>query len=64
MKPGDLVRVEGRMINSGTWVMESLGIFLGNIPWNHPSYSPSFPSCEILTRQGVKLIGLERIRCV
>lgn len=64
MKPGDLVRIEGRMINSYTWVMESLGIFLGNVPWNHPSYSPSFPTCEILTQQGVKLIGIERIRWV
>jgi len=64
MKTGDLVRIEGRMINSYTWVMESLGIFLGNVPWNHPSYSPSFPTCEILTQQGVKLIGIERIRWV
>ena len=64
MKRGDLVRIEGRMINSYTWVMESLGIFLGNVPWNHPSYSPSFPTCEILTQQGVKLIGIERIRWV
>ena len=64
MKMGDLVRIEGRMINSYTWVMESLGIFLGNVPWNHPSYSPSFPTCEILTQQGVKLIGIERIRWV
>lgn len=64
MKMGDLVRIEGRMINGYTWVMESLGIFLGNVPWNHPSYSPSFPTCEILTQQGVKLIGIERIRCV
>ena len=64
MKTGDLVRIEGRMINNYTWVMESLGIFLGNVPWNHPSYSPSFPTCEILTQQGVKLIGIERIRWV
>jgi len=61
MKPGDLVRIEGKMINHYTWVMPSIGIYLDDVRYDHPDYSPSFPSCKILTPQGVKLIQLDRI---
>jgi hypothetical protein len=64
MKPGDLVRIEGVMINSYTYAMDFTGIYLRDVPLNHPGYSPSFPTCEILTPQGVKLIRLERIKPV
>ena len=61
MKRGDLVQIKGKMINTYTYALPYLGIYLNHIPWNHPSYSPSFPMCEILTPSGVKLIKLERI---
>jgi len=62
MKPGDLVRIDGRMINSYTFVIPTLGIYLKDVNWNHPSYSSAFPRCEILTSRGGKhIIGLERI---
>lgn len=62
MKPGDLVRIDGRMINSYTFVIPTLGIYLKDVNWNHPSYSSAFPRCEILTSRGEKhIIGLERI---
>ena len=59
MKRGDLVRIDGQMINSYTFVVPTLGIYLKDI---HRSYSPLFPSCEILTSHGIKIIGLERIK--
>lgn len=64
MKTGDLVKVEGMMVNSYTYAIPFLGIYVRQIPWNHPDYSPSFPTCEIITRTGVKRIGLERIKPV
>lgn len=61
MNLGDLVRIEGEMINGYTWKVPTLGIYLRTIPHDHPSYSPSFPACEILTPRGVRLIQLERV---
>jgi hypothetical protein len=62
MKRGDLVRIDGQMINFWMYKIETLGIYLKDIPQNHKHYSPSFPSCEILTSRGIKQIGLERIK--
>lgn len=61
MKKGDLVRIGGKMHSGYTYLSQKIGIYLQEIPWNHPQYSPSFPSCEILTPQGVERIGLEKI---
>lgn len=63
MKPGDLVIIDGQMINNFyTFVVPTLGIYLKDVNWNHPSYSSAFPRCEILTSRGEKhIIGLERI---
>lgn len=64
MKPGDLVKIEGEMINGYTWVMPYLGIYMKLVDHNHMSYSPAFPTCEILTPRGLKLIRMERIHLV
>lgn len=64
MRKGDLVKIEGEMINGYTWAMPYLGIYMKLIDHNHPSYSLAFPTCEILTPRGLKLIRMERIRWV
>jgi hypothetical protein len=61
MKPGDLVKIEGEMINGYTWVMPYLGIYMKLVDHNHMSYSPAFPTCEILTPRGLKIVRMERI---
>ncbi len=61
MKKGDLVKIEGEMINGYTWVMPYLGIYMKLVDHNHMSYSPAFPTCEILTPRGLKFVRMERI---
>lgn len=62
MKLGDLVRLEGYLANGYTWVMPSLGIYLGTVRYDDLRYSPAFPSCDVLTPRGIKMIGLERVK--
>jgi hypothetical protein len=64
MKKGDLVKIEGEMINGYTWVMPYLGIYVKLVDHNHMSYSPAFPTCEILTSRGLKIVRMERIHLV
>lgn len=66
MKRGDLVRVESWHFGSGDFkhTQSLLGIFLRILPYDHPLQTPSFPTCEILSPSGVKLIGAERISLV
>ena len=64
MRKGDLVKIDGEMINGYTWVMPYLGIYMKLVDHNHMSYSPAFPTCEILTPRGLKLIRMERIHLV
>ena len=59
MRKGDLVIIE--FWPQGSWPKKvtQLGIYLQDIRFGDPRYSPSFPRCEIITSNGIKSIGLE-----
>lgn len=57
MKVGDLVLVDSWAPMEHMKHIQFLGIYLRN----DPTSPPSFPMCEILTPNGIKLFGVERI---
>lgn len=65
MKFGDVVTIESYRVNSSSslaFAVPAIGIYVRIVPYNHPKYSPSFPSCEILTPQGVRFVNVEDVR--
>jgi hypothetical protein len=60
VRRGDLVRIDGEMING----LPYLGIYIKLVDHNHLSYSPAFPTCEIITPRGLKFVRMERIHMV
>jgi hypothetical protein len=58
MKKGDLVLIDHYHPGDSP---QSYGIYIKDIQLRDPRYSPSFPTCEIITSNGLQVIGVERI---
>lgn len=58
MKKGDLVLIDHYHPRDSP---QSYGIYIKDIQLRDPRYTPSFPTCEIITSNGLQVIGVERI---
>lgn len=56
MKKGDLI-----LIDHYHPIDKTYGIYIKDIQLRDPRYTPSFPTCEIITSNGLQVIGVERI---
>ena len=62
MKKGDLVLIDHYHPIDKTFKI--FGIYIKDIQLRDPRYTPSFPTCEIITSNGLQVIGVERIHLV